>query len=102
MRIIKNFENFDYSQSLPQASLTDLSLYYHCDSCDSLWKVFNQEIESCKFCSSREIEELSKEEWHETIADQMDGDEPDQLGDQSQTEEDDFMNLGSLSNKYKN
>lgn len=33
---------------------------------------------------------------------QMDGDETKQLADQSETEEDDFMNLGSLSNKYKN
>lgn len=67
MRIIKNFESFDFSQSPNPASLADLSLYYHCDGCDSLWKTFNQEIESCKLCNSREIEELSKEEWHETI-----------------------------------
>ena len=102
MKIIKNLENFDFSQSLPIASVADLTLYYHCDSCDSLWKVFNQQIEYCKFCNSGEIEELSKEEWHETIVDQMDDTEKQELKYEKESEEDDFMDLVSLSNKYKN
>ena len=50
MKWIKKFETFDFSQTLPLASKSDLTLFYHCDDCDSLWKVLNEEAIICKFC----------------------------------------------------
>ena len=38
MKWIKTFETFDFSQTLPVVSKSDLTLYYHCDECNALWK----------------------------------------------------------------
>jgi hypothetical protein len=101
MKIIKTFETFDFSQTLPLASKADLTLFYHCDSCDALWKEFNQEVDTCKFCKSEEVEELSKEEWYETVGDKLEEDEREELESERLKEEDDFIDLINLDNKYK-
>jgi hypothetical protein len=101
MKTIKTFETFDFSQTLPLASKSDLTLFYHCDSCDALWKEFNKEVDTCKFCKSDEVEELSKEEWYETVGDKLEEDEREELESERLKEEDDFIDLINLDNKYK-
>lgn len=102
MRWIKKFESFDFNQSLPFASKADLTLYYHCDDCDALWKVLNKEVDDCKFCKSQSIEELSKDEWYETVGDRLDEDEIEDLNKEKQQEEDDFLDLYTLNKNSVN
>lgn len=97
MKWIKKFESFDFNQTLPFASKADLTLYYHCDDCDALWKVLNNEVNNCKFCKSSTIEELSKDEWYETVGDRLDEDEIEDLNNERQQEEDDFLDLHTLN-----
>lgn len=101
MKWMKKFETFDFSQTLPIASKADLTLFYHCDNCNALWKEFNKEANDCKFCNSDEIEELSKEEWYEAVGDRLEEDEKEDLESERMKEEDDFVDLVNL-NKYKN
>lgn len=102
MRKIKTFETFDFSQTLPLASKADLSLYYHCDNCDSLFKELNSQVETCKFCKSDEIEELSKDEWYETVGDRLEEEGIKDLESERFEEEDDFLDLVNMDNKYRN
>lgn len=99
MKFIKTFETFDFNQTLPVASKADLTLYYHCDDCDCLWKEFNHIIDNCKFCKSKSIEELSKGEWYETVGDRLDEDEIEDLDLERQKEEEDFLDLYKLNNR---
>jgi hypothetical protein len=96
MKWIKTFETFDFSQTLPVASKADLTNYYHCDDCDALWRVLNQEVDSCKFCNSNSIEELSKDEWYETVGNRLDEDEVEDLESGREKEEEDFIDLYKL------
>ena len=98
MKWIKTFETFDFSQTLPVASVADLSIYYHCDNCNALWKSLNSEMSSCKFCNSSSIEELSKDEWYETVGERSDGEEIEDLESERDKEEDDFLDLYKLNN----
>lgn len=102
MRFIKKFETFDFTQTLPLASVADLTLYYHCDNCDSLWKVVNKEVSVCKNCNSDEVEELSKDEWYETIADRLDDEELNNLKKQRLSDEEEFLDLHNLNKGYVN
>ena len=88
MKWIKKFETFDFSQTLPLASKSDLTNFYHCDDCDSLWKVLNEEASICKFCKSSSIEELDQHEWSETVGNRLDEDE------------DEFLNLYHLNKNF--
>ena len=96
MKWIKTFETFDFSQTLPLASKSDLTLYYHCDECNALWKELNKECSNCKFCDSDEIEELSKDEWYETVGDRLDDDEREDLESERLKDEQDFLDLYKL------
>ncbi len=96
MKWIKTFETFDFSQTIPVASKADLTNYYHCDDCNALWKELNKEIDRCKFCQSNSIEELSKDEWYETVGDRLDDEEIEDLESERMKEEDDFMDLYKL------
>ena len=87
------FETFDFNQTLPVVSKADLSLYYHCDECDALWRELNKEASVCKFCNSNEIEELSKDECYETVGDRIDEDEVDDLKSDRESEEGTFIDL---------
>lgn len=88
MPIIKKFEEFDFSQTLPITSKNFLTNYYHCDSCNALWKELNKQCDKCKYCSSDELEELSEDEWYDTVKgrlDDNDGDiEEDRLRDSNE------------------
>jgi hypothetical protein len=96
MRWIKKFETFDFSQTLPLASKSDLTLFYHCDDCDALWKVLNNEVNECKFCKSSSIEELSKDEWYETVGDRLDDDEKEDLESERISDDEEFLDLYNL------
>ena len=96
MKWIKKFETFDFSQTLPLASKSDLTLFYHCDDCDALWKVLNNEVNECKFCKSSSIEELSKDEWCETVGDRLDDDEIDGLNSERISDDEEFLDLYNL------
>lgn len=102
MKWIKTFEAFDFSQTLPIVSKSDLTLYYHCDDCDSLWKVLNSETESCKFCKSTSIEELSEEEWFSTVGERLDDEELKDLESERQVDNDTFVDLYNLNRGYVN
>jgi hypothetical protein len=102
MKYIRKFETFDFSQTLPVASKADLTLYYHCDECNALWKQLNQESDDCKFCQSDEVEELSKEEWYETVGDRLEEDDFQDLESERAKEEDDFIDLYKLKRKDVN
>jgi hypothetical protein len=97
MKYIRKFETFDFSQTLPVASKADLTLYYHCDECNALWKQLNQESNDCKFCQSNEIEELSKDEWYETVGDRLEEDDFQDLESERAKDEDDFIDLYKLN-----
>ena len=102
MKWIKTFETFDFSQTLPFASKADLTNYYHCDDCDALWRILNQETNSCKFCKSNSIEELSKDEWYETVGNRLDEDEVEDLESERMKEEEDFLDLYKLNRENVN
>jgi hypothetical protein len=102
MNRIKTFETFDFSQTLPMVSKSDLTLFYHCDECNALWKEFNKEVENCKFCKSEDIEELSEDEWYESIGDRLDEDEFEEMKSEREDDSGSFIDLTNLSNKYKN
>jgi hypothetical protein len=101
MKRIKKFETFDFSQTLPLASRSDLTLFYHCDDCNALWKVFNKEVKNCKFCNSLDIEELSEDEWYEAVGDRLDEEELEDLQSEREKDSEDFIDLVDLDNKYK-
>jgi hypothetical protein len=102
MKWIKTFETFDFSQTLPVVSKSDLTLYYHCDECNALWKELNKESSVCKFCNSDEIEELSKDEWYETVGDRLDDDERGDLESEKFKDDDDFLDLYKLNKEDVN
>lgn len=102
MKWIKKFEAFDFSQTLPLASQSDLTLFYHCDDCDALWKVFNKEAGNCKFCKSSAVEELSQDEWYETVGNRLDEDEIEDLESERREEDDNFLDLYSINKNSVN
>jgi hypothetical protein len=101
MKWIKTFETFDFSQTLPVASKADLTFYYHCDGCNALWKEMG-DINNCKFCDSDKIEELSKDEWYETIGDRLDEDEFDNFESERLKDEEDFIDLYKIKRNNVN
>lgn len=93
MRYIKTYETFDFSQTLPVVSKADLTIYYHCDGCNALFRQLNQEADDCRFCNSDEIEELSKDEWYEAVGDRLDDDEIEDFNSEREEDEDTFIDL---------
>lgn len=102
MKWIKKFETFDFSQTLPIASKSTLTLYYHCDECNALWKELNKEVEKCKFCHSDEIEELSEDEWYSAVGDRLDNDEKEDLDSEREKDSNTFLDLYNLNKKTLN
>ena len=97
MRWLKTYETFDFSQTLPVAAKSDLTMYYHCDDCDCLWKEFNHDVSKCKSCESSEIEELSRDEWFATVGNRLEDDkEVEEVDLLKREEEEDFVNLTNL------
>lgn len=96
MKYIRKFETFDFNQTLPVTSKDNLTLYYSCDDCNSLYKSFNKPEDTCKFCKSNSIEELSSDEWYNSVSDRLDDDEIEELQKERQGEENTFVDLLNL------
>ncbi len=97
MKRIKNFESFDFSQTLPVTSVDVLTTYHSCDECDGIWKEFNEDVKNCKYCGSDEIEELEEFEFYEiskTRTDDVEG-----LEKEMQDDKDSFVDLINLKSK---
>ena len=102
MKYIKAYEMFDFNQSLPTTSQDVLTSYYHCDGCNALYKSVNSTEDDCKFCNSRELEELSEDEYYDTIGERLDDDEKEDLEEVRQKEKNKFVDLYNLRNKDVN
>lgn len=75
MKYLKKYEIFDFNQTIPVAAENDLTNFYSCDECNALYRKFNSQLEiKCKYCGSKNIEELSKEEWQELAKNRLDPD----------------------------
>lgn len=62
MRNLKDFKTFEAEQIGPPIlarTEEDLMSYYKCNACDALWKNFNEESTSCKFCRNNDITKIS-------------------------------------------
>jgi RNA polymerase subunit RPABC4/transcription elongation factor Spt4 len=99
MKYIKNFEGFDFGQTLPATSVNVLTNYYSCDECDALWKEFNNKSETCKYCGSDEVEDIHESEWYELVKSRLDEDEVEDLENQRKKESETLVDLLSLKNK---
>ena len=102
MKYIKAYEMFDFSQTLPTTSQDVLTSYYHCDGCNALYKSVNSNEDDCKFCNSRELEELSEDEYYDTIGERLDDDEKEDLEEERQKDKDKFLDLYNIRNKDVN
>ena len=104
MRYIKTFETFDFNQTIPVASKDVLTSYYHCDGCNALYKSFNSTESDCKFCKSDELEELSEEEYYETVGERLDDDEKEDMESERKKDSEEFVDLYNLKkdNNYVN
>ncbi len=72
MKYIKRIDEFN--RSIYAASEDDISFFYSCDGCDSLFKDLKGR-DKCKSCESSEIEELSKDEFKEIVKTRLNKDE---------------------------
>ena len=54
MKWIKKFESFGSKM-----------FFYSCDECDSNWEDGEEDLKSCKFCDSSNIEEIAGDEYKE-------------------------------------
>lgn len=101
MKNIKKFEDFDFSQTLPVAPLEAVTEYYSCDECDALWKEVNEPFaKKCKYCGSSEVEDLSRDEWYESVKTRLDEDEIQDLEAEKKKEEESFLDLTKLNKNF--
>ena len=98
MKHLKKFEDVGH-QALPITSINVLTNYYSCDDCDALWKEFNEESKSCKYCGSHEVEDLPEDEWYELVKSRLDEDEIEEMEDIKKKESETLVDLLSLKNK---
>ncbi len=106
MKIIKMFEEFDFSKKnspIPIVSQNDLTMFYSCDDCNALWKSFNENLSGCNFCKSSKIEELSESEYYSMVEDGLEEGEIEVLRDERKKESEnllDMFSLGKNNNRY--
>ena len=100
MNYIKKFEGFNFSQTIPMTTKNFLTNYYHCDSCNALWKEINKTANKCKFCTGPEIEELSEDEWYDSVKGRLDEDEIKDLDEERLRSEDYFIDLSEDEDLY--
>jgi hypothetical protein len=93
MKHLKKFEEMDFSQTLPIAPKNEITNYYSCDDCNRLWRMFNSQSDRCKFCSSKNIENLSEDEWYELAKSRIEPDEIADLGKERKKDNDTYVNL---------
>mgnify|MGYP000951915410 FL=1 len=104
MRLVKKFEEFDFSRTIPAISVENLTFFYNCDDCNALWKNFNEQSKKCKYCSS-DKSKLEADEWYDQVKLRLDEDEIEEL--ELQREEDatnlvDLLTLRKNPNRYVN
>lgn len=99
MKKIKNFESFDFNQTIPTTSKDHLTNFYSCDDCNALWKEFNKKSESCKFCESQSIEEISPDEYYELVKMRLDDDEIEDFNKEIENDSNTFVDLTKLKNR---
>lgn len=75
MRYLKKFEELDFSQTIPVSSKRALTNYYCCDDCNAIPRVINRRLDKCPYCESKNIEELSADEWEEIVKSRSEKDE---------------------------
>lgn len=99
MKYLKKFEELDFSQTLPLTTREQLTMYYSCDDCDDLWKSANEQCDICPTCKSKNIEELSEDEFYE-IGKEMSDEEDSPLIDKlKKSEQDEIIDLTGLIGK---
>lgn len=101
MNHIKKYETFNFGKSLPITSQDVLTSYYYCDECEGLWKEVNRQDTKCKFCHCEPIEELNADEWYSMVEDRLEDDEIEDLRNEREKEEGEFINLFSLRKDRK-
>lgn len=99
MKKIKNFESFDFNQTIPTTSKDNLTLFYSCDECNALWKNFNEQSDNCKFCESSEIEEIDPDEYYELVKVRLDEDEIEDLEKEKESDSNTFVDLTKLNSR---
>ncbi len=99
MQYIKKFEDLDFSQTLPVTSVNVLTNYYHCDSCNALWKELNKQCNRCKFCNGSDVEELSEDEWYESVKGRLD-DEDGDIDEDRLRDENHFLDFSECDDLY--
>ena len=93
MKYVKKFEELDFSKGLPITTENFLTNYYHCDSCNVLWKSLNRVDKICKFCEGDDIEDLSEDEWYEIVRSRLDEDEIENLDLERLKSQENFLDL---------
>lgn len=99
MKLIKTFDSFDFNQTIPATSKDQLTMFYSCDDCNALWKSFNKKCDTCKFCGSSEVEEVSPDEYYELVKLRLDDDEVEDLEKEREDDSNTFVDLTKLKSR---
>lgn len=81
---------------LPITTINMLTNYYSCDECNALWRSFNSINNTCSYCGSIEIEEISENEWYDLVKNRMDSDEIKELEKDRKIQSETFVDLTKL------
>lgn len=73
MNRIKKFEEFN--TSLWASTEEELTNYFKCSDCGSLYYEFNQIDNSCKYCNSKNLKQISSAKYFFDIKKRLDDDE---------------------------
>lgn len=96
MNHLKKFEELDFSQTLPYTSPSNLINYYECKECNDLFKLLNKQVNKCRYCNSKNIELVNRDEWYKKVDDRLDEDEREINQKIKSEEEDDFIDITRL------
>ncbi len=102
MKYIKKFEELDFSQTLPITSKNALTMYYSCDECDAIWRSVNKVCDSCLYCKSNTVEELSEDEWYEMAKSRSDDDEIDGWDEDRMIGDNEMVDINQLGKNDNN
>jgi hypothetical protein len=101
MRYIKTFEELDFNQTIPVTTREVLTTYFCCDECGQLWREFNNSGgDICEGCESKNIEELSEDEWYDIV--KTSGNVPDEWDKERELSSSMLMDLNHIGKKDKN
>ncbi len=71
MKNLKNFKTFEAEQigTFLATSKEDLTNYYKCNQCNALFKSFNSQSDTCPYCNSNDIVQISDFEYMTSVKD---------------------------------